>query len=293
MTSRTDTDARFAGRVAVVTGAASGIGLAIAQAFAEAGATVVVADIDAGAAEAAAAQLARPGLAVACDVTDRGSVEALADAAWAEYGQVDLLVNNAGVFPPRARLLDADERDFRWVFDVNVIGVWHGCAVFGRRFVDQGTPAHIVNTGSENSLGAPHTHGGAYTASKHAVLGLSDVLRRELPDHVKVSVLCPGMVPSRLGEALRNRPERFGGPVTVEAAPGSGLGLPAEDVARMVVEGVAAGEFYIVTHPPVRELVDERYAEVSAAFDRQAPRFDGDERLDTRALMRSAPRKAR
>ena len=120
------------------------------------------------------------------------------------------------------------------VLEVNLIGVWHGCAVFGRRFVDQGTPAHIVNTGSEHSLGVPHLRAGAYTASKHAVLGLSDVLRRELPDHVKVSVLCPGIVPSRLAEAARNRPERFGGPLEPDDGPAmpADTGIPADEVGR-------------------------------------------------------------
>jgi short-subunit dehydrogenase len=137
-------------------------------------------------------------------------------------------------------------------------------------------------------MGVPHTHAGAYTASKHAVLGMSDVLRHELPDFIKVSVLCPGIVPSRLGEAARNRPDRFGGPETGgQASPvPSGLGLSPDEIGRRVLDGMQVGAFYIVTHPPVRELVDERYAEMTAAFDRQAPRFEGDERLDTRAVMR-------
>ncbi|SHN40192.1 SDR family NAD(P)-dependent oxidoreductase [Cryptosporangium aurantiacum] len=278
---------QFKDQVVVVTGAAGGIGLGIAKAFADEGATVVVADIKGSAAESAAAQLATPGLAVTCDVTDRRSVEALADAAWNAYGRVDVVVNNAGIFPPPAAVIDADEANVRWTLEVNVIGVWNGCSVFGKRLVEQGTPAHIVNLGSENSLGVPHTHGGIYTASKHAVLGLSDVLRRELPDHVKVSVLCPGIVPSDLGSAVRHRPDRFGGPVTdgPTTGPAADMGIPADEVGRKVVEGVLAGEFYIVTHPPVRELADERHAEISAAFERQAPRFDGDERLDTRKVL--------
>jgi len=137
----------------------------------------------------------------------------------------------------------------------------------------------------------PHTHAGIYTASKHAVLGLSDVLRQELPDFVAVSVVCPGMVPSRLGQAARNRPDRFGGPVDVDGGTvPSGMGMAPEELGRRVVEGVVGGEFYIVTHPPVRELADERYAEISGAFDRQAPRFEGDGYMDTRALLRRPAR---
>ena len=105
------------------------------------------------------------------------------------------------MFPKFASVLDTDEREARWVLEVNLMGVWYGCATFGKRFVDQGTPAHILNTGSENSVGIPHTHAAFYTASKHGVLALSDVLRRELPDFVGVSVLCPAMVETDLATA--------------------------------------------------------------------------------------------
>jgi NAD(P)-dependent dehydrogenase (short-subunit alcohol dehydrogenase family) len=286
---------RFLDKVVVVTGGASGIGLGISRAFATEGATVVIADIEAAAAAAGAAQLPEGhGYAMACDVTDRASVEGLAEHAWSTFGHVDVIVNNAGVFPPRSPLIDADEADIRWVLEVNIVGVWHGCSVFGKRLLEQGTPANILNTGSENSFGVPHTHAGAYTASKHAVLGLSDVLRRELPEFVKVSILCPGMVPSRLGQAVRNRPERFGGPLDVSGGGNvpAAIGMSADEVGRRAVDGVAAGEFYIVTHPPVREIADERYEEVSSAFERQAPRFDGDELMDTRALLRHAGRQS-
>jgi NAD(P)-dependent dehydrogenase (short-subunit alcohol dehydrogenase family) len=171
---------------------------------------------------------------------------------------------------------------------LNVLGVLNGCVVFGRRFLEQGTPAHIVNTGSENSLGMAHTHAAMYTASKHAVLGLSDVLRHELPEFVGVSILCPGIVPSNLQSALRNRPDRFGGAIEVErrASTPSGIGLLPDEIGERVVRGIRQSDFYIVTHPPVREIVEERADEILAAFDAQAPRFAGDERLDTRALLR-------
>ena len=191
---------RFEDTVAVVTGGGSGIGRGIALALARAGSTVVVADIDPARVVAVATELQSIGvgptrpeaMGVACDVTDRAAVEQLADVAWDRYGHVDLVANNAGVFPHFSSILDLEEDDARWVLDVNLMGVWYGCGVFGKRFVEQGTPAHILNTGSENSVGVPHTHAAIYTASKHAVLGLSDVLRRELPDFVGVSVLCRG-----------------------------------------------------------------------------------------------------
>jgi NAD(P)-dependent dehydrogenase (short-subunit alcohol dehydrogenase family) len=278
-------------KVAVVTGGASGIGLGIGRALVARGVHVVVADIEEDTAARAARELSQPGgrtLAVRCDVSDLASVEALADRAWREFGHVDIAVNNAGVFPPSGPLVDSREQDARWVLEVNVLGVLHGCAVFGRRFIDQGTPAHIVNTGSENSLGVPHTNAAVYTASKHAVLGLSDVLRRELPDFIGVSIVCPGIVTTQLQSALRNRPERYGGPTSPQPrrAPPAGIGLMPDDVGIRVVEGIERDDFYIVTHPPVRELVEERTAEILAAFDAQAPRFEGDERLDTRAVIR-------
>ncbi len=202
---------------------------------------------------------------------------------------MEIVANNAGVFPPMARTLTIAERDARWVLDVNLMGVWYGCVAFGRRFVEQGTPAHILNTRSENSLGIAHTHAAFYTASKHAVLGLSDVLRRELPEFVGVSVLCPGMVRTDLGRSVRHRQERYGGPAEVGAL--SDRGMEPEEVGRRAVEGVRRGDFIIVTHPPVRELVEERTAEILAAFDAQAPRFAGDETLDTRTALTTRPRK--
>lgn len=283
--------ADFTGKVVVVTGAASGIGFGIADAFAAAGAQVVVADIDEAAATDAAARLSGlPGLAVRTDVTERSEVERLADLAWERFGHVDVVVNNAGVFPSRmSDLVHASEDDARWVLEVNVLGVWHGISVFGERFIEQGSPAHIVNTGSENSVGMPHTHAGFYTASKHAVLGLSDVLRNELPDFIKVSIVCPGVVPSGLQRAARNRPERFGGKV-VRDQPDTptDIGMPPSEIGQRVVAGVAAGDFYIFTHPPVRELVDARHQEMVAAFEARAPRFDGDEYLDTSWITRRA-----
>jgi NAD(P)-dependent dehydrogenase (short-subunit alcohol dehydrogenase family) len=246
----------YSGKVVVVTGAASGIGFGIAQAFAAAGAQVVVADIDEAAATDAASRLSGlPGLPVRTDVTERSDVERLADVAWERFGHVDIIVNNAGVFPGRmSDLVHASEADARWVLEVNVFGVWHGISVFGERFIQQGTPAHIVNTGSENSVGMPHTHAGFYTASKHAVLALSDVLRNELPEFIKVSILCPGYVPSELQRAARNRPDRFGGKVDARRSDTpTDVGMPPSEVGQRVVAGVAAGDFTSSPiHPSVR-----------------------------------------
>jgi NAD(P)-dependent dehydrogenase (short-subunit alcohol dehydrogenase family) len=144
---------QLAGKVAVVTGA---------------GSHVMVADIDAAAARETAAQLAGTGVEAVtaeCDVTDREAVEALASKAWAHFGHVDIAVNNAGVFPPVRRTISIDERDARWVLEVNLMGAWYGCSAFGRRFTEQGTPAHILNTGSENSLGVAHAGAASWRRS--------------------------------------------------------------------------------------------------------------------------------
>lgn len=278
-------------KVAVITGGASGIGRAIGLVLAERGTHVVVADVEEPAAEAAAAEIASKGvraLAVGCDVANEDSVAALAERAWKEMGRVDLLFNNAGV-AGGTQLLDSTRADLEWLFSVNVFGVWYGCKVFGRRFVEQGTPAHIVNTGSEHSLCLPHPGAGFYTASKHAVLGISDVLRRELPSHVGVSVLCPGVVKTRIWDADRNRPGSLG-----EAATGApkemvhaviDSGKDALEIGRRAVEGVERGDFYIVTHSHVRDYVEARVQEIRAAFDAQAPRPAEDARYDMMRII--------
>jgi NAD(P)-dependent dehydrogenase (short-subunit alcohol dehydrogenase family) len=260
----------FENSVSVVTGGGSGIGRGIALALARAGSDVVVADIDAARAADVVTELTAGGVdavGVTCDVTDRAAVEQLAEAAWDRYGHVDVVANNAGVFPKFASVLDLDEHDARWVLEVNLMGVWYGCAAFGRRFVEQGTPAHILNTGSENSVGVPHTHAAFYTASKHAVLGFSDVLRRELPEFVGVSVLCPGMVETDLATAGRHRPERFGGPTPTNPWLSLEGGMDPEAVGELAVDGMRRGDFVIMTHPPVRDIADQRANDILAAFE--------------------------
>ena len=277
-------------RVAVVTGGASGIGRGIGLALAEKGCHVVVADLDEVRATESAAEIAARGvrsLAVVCNVAHERSVEELAERAWAHFGRVDLLFNNAGA-SAGGRLLDSSSRDLEWLFRVNVYGVWYGCAVFGRRFRDQATPAWIVNTGSEHSLGVPHLQAGFYTATKHAVLALSDVLRRELPDSIGVSILCPGVVRTRLWESPSRRPAEHGGPGDASDLTRAILehGVDPIEVGRQAVAGVERGDFYIVTHAHARRFAEERCRELLAAFDRQAPYDEAAERYDVVRLAR-------
>ena len=262
----------IAGKVAVVTGGASGIGRGIGRALAARGADVVVADVDAARAAEVAAELERAGvrsIGAACDVTERASVEALADSAWTAFGRVDVLCNNAGV-GTLAPVTDTPLRDSEWLFAVNVWGVIHGCQVFVPRFLAAGRPAHVLNTGSEHSVGIPFPGMGIYTATKHAVLALSDVLRRELESQgVGVSILCPGVVRTEIWNAGRSRPERFGGrqESPPEFATFLDSGMDPDEVGRIAVAGIEAGDFFIMSHPEVRAVAEARCRDVLAAFD--------------------------
>jgi NAD(P)-dependent dehydrogenase (short-subunit alcohol dehydrogenase family) len=264
-------------RVAVVTGAATGIGRGIARALAAKGCHVVAADVDVPGIERLADELAASGvrsLAVACDVTDAHAVHALADRAWNAFGDVDVLCNNAGVGALGA-VAEAKPSDVEWIFAVNVFGVLHGCAAFVPRFQAAGRPAHVLNTGSEHSLGVPFPGMGIYTASKHAVLGLSDVLRREVAVFdIGVSVLCPAVVRTEIWNAGRTRAERFGGPVQApeELRQFMASGLDPDEVGRTAVAGIERNDFLILTHPEVRDIAEERSKTVLGAFDDYFPR---------------------
>jgi NAD(P)-dependent dehydrogenase (short-subunit alcohol dehydrogenase family) len=277
------------GKVGVVTGGASGIGRGMGLALAARGSHVVVADVDETRAAEVAREIAAKGvrtLAVGCDVASEASVEGLAERTWSALGRVDLLFANAGV-SAGAPVLDASSKDLHWLFGVNVFGVWHACAAFGRRFRTQGTPAHIVITGSEHSLGVPHLNAGLYTATKHAVLGLADVLRRELAPDISVSILCPGVVRTDLWRAGRHRPKELGGPTEspelVRAILAEGLDPLA--IGECAVAGVERGDFYIMTHPHARRYAEERSREILDAFDCQAPYREGDDRYDVNAIV--------
>lgn len=279
-----------AGKTAVVTGGGSGIGRAIARALAAGGCNVGVADVEREAAERATVEIESEGVvarAYEVDVTSDAGVEALAERSFRDFGSVEILVNNAGVSSKPGPLLDSAASDFDWVFGVNVRGMLSGIRAFGGRFARSGNASWIVNTGSEHCLGVPHLHAGLYTASKHAVLGLSAVLRGELPDHVGVSVLCPGLVDTGIWRSSERRPERFGG--AAEANPAAAavmkLGMPPAEVATRVVDAIRDETFYIVSHSHVVEIARRRWEEVAAAFEARAPRRDGDEQYSMERIM--------
>ncbi len=275
---------------AVITGGGNGIGRAIALALADQGVNVGIGDLEKGAAMEVAAEVREQGVSafgLEVDVMNENDLKELADEAWRQFGSVQLLFNNAGIVLPPKPVIETTKAEYDWCFGVNVEGVMNGMRVFGPKFVASDRPCWIVNTGSEHSLGVPHSHRALYTATKHAVLGLSDVARRELPDHVGVSVLCPGVTDSSIWRAGERRPERLGGAEKADERFGVGmaLGMPAEDVARCVIEAIQDEDFYIVTHAHVIEYPCGRWAEIESAFKKQSPRYDGDDQYTMEGIL--------
>jgi NAD(P)-dependent dehydrogenase (short-subunit alcohol dehydrogenase family) len=263
-------------KVAVVTGAGSGIGEGIARAAADAGMKVVVADIDADKAETVAASLRAAGSeAIACqtDVSDLVSVTALKDRALAEFGAVHLLCNNAGVWIG-ALMADADIKDWQYLINVNLYGVIHGVNVFLPLLKAQGE-GHIVNTASMGGLisGPPE---GLYTTTKFAVVGLSEALLLEVAEHgVGVSVLCPGLVDTNLiSQSVAVRPDSVqSGIEHDQPAPDVASGISPRVVGDQVMDAVKEGGFYVITHDEYRDLIKMRQDAIVDAIDAHSKRY--------------------
>jgi NAD(P)-dependent dehydrogenase (short-subunit alcohol dehydrogenase family) len=263
------------GKVAVVTGGGSGIGRGIVLALAEAGTHVVVADIDERAATAVAAEataLGPPAVGVLTDVTDLGSVEALAARAWDEFGAVHVLCNNAGVVLTQ-RLDDTTPAEWEWIRSINLDGVMHGLQTFLPRWKDQAGRKHIVNTASMAGMTAgPNL--GAYNATKFAVVAISETLASELADQdVGVSVLCPGGVRTNImANGIAQRPEGGAALRQLELATALVRMADPDDVGRLVRRAIEEDEFYIFTHPEFAPAVQHRFGRILASFERAAER---------------------
>jgi NAD(P)-dependent dehydrogenase (short-subunit alcohol dehydrogenase family) len=252
----------FRGRVAVVTGAASGFGFALAERAANEGMTVVLSDIEEAALEAARASLADRGfrvLAHRLDVSIEAEVEALADRVFAELGAVHLLCNNAGVIHRPRPAWEHSVSDWRWVLAVNLWGVVHGIRAFVPRMLASGEEGHVVNTSSMAGLVTGGTGTAVYDASKHAVLSLSESLYKDLviqQTKVSASVLCPGAVTTNIFTAERNRPPEPGGAGGPQLDPVSSSSLPDDsfppaDMADQVFAAVRENRFYVLAAQPV------------------------------------------
>lgn len=267
---------KISGKGAVITGAASGIGEGIAEAFVDRGVRVVIADVQIDRANEVAERLSAAGgtaFAFGCDVRDPAAVRALADYAWDALGSVEILCNNAGVTPNGA-LIDASDDDARWIFDVNVFGVLNGMREFGQRFLAAGNPAWIVNTASHHAIGAPTANVGLYVGTKHAVLGFSEAFRTEMGGKIGVSALCPGIIATELWACERNRPAEYGTGKAIKPEMGElvrELGFPPREVGELVANGIVNEDFWIWTHPQDIDLIEKRYREGVESIRRQWP----------------------
>jgi NAD(P)-dependent dehydrogenase (short-subunit alcohol dehydrogenase family) len=265
----------FENRVAVITGGAGGIGLAMARVFAARGASLVLADLDEQALGRATQELEAGGarvLGVRTDVTELHSVQALAAAARQRFGAVHILCNNAGI-ALFGEIADATHHDWVYTMNVDFWGVVHGVETFLPVLIEQGAGGHIVNTASMAGLVGMRWLG-IYSAAKFAVVGLSEALHRELkPRGIGVSVLCPMIVATNINEnSVRMRPSelRTGKEVALPAADAMvGGTIAPEEVARRVVRGIERGDLYILTHPEQREILRRRAAKLDAMFEEE------------------------
>lgn len=267
----------FKHRVAVITGGASGLGLAMARRFAGEGMRLVLADVQQDALDRAVAAFETEGVPVLgfkCDVADPASVDALRDAAYARFGAVHIVCNNAGV-APGGLAWESTLADWKWCLGVNVHGVIHGLRAFVPRMLAGGEEGHIVNTASVAGLLSPPGMG-IYCVSKHAVVTLTECLHHDLAtktDRIKASVLCPAYVPTGISDSERNRPddlrntpremsaEELARAESLKHAVKSGR-ISADDVAEMVFTAIRDERFYILTHPKIKGAIETRMQDI-------------------------------
>jgi NAD(P)-dependent dehydrogenase (short-subunit alcohol dehydrogenase family) len=272
------------GKVAVVTGGAAGLGLAMAARFADEGMKLVLADVDEPALSEAEQALRSRGvavLAVPTDVSNASDVEQLARRALEAFGAIHLVINNAGV-SPLGPVWENSTADWQWALGVNLWGVIHGVRVFTPLLLANGEEGHIVNTASIAGLISPPGMG-IYNVTKHAVVALTETLQHDLARHggrIACSVLCPAYVPTGIADSERSRPaglhdakhEKSAAQLASEAqlkkAVHSGR-LSADDVAQVVVAAVRERRFYILTHARVKGAIEARMQDI---LEERAPR---------------------
>ncbi len=261
----------FNGKVVVITGGATGIGKGFAKAFGLEGAKIVLNGRRQARLDEALAELEALGIEVttlAGDVTNPDDIEALADFAWAWKGHVDVLINNAGMMVPHAPVLQMPLDQFRAIFEVNYFSVVAASQIFGKRFLDQGSPAAIYNVGSENSLFHGTPLNGAYVGTKHSVYAITHSLREELPGLIDVSLICPGFVVSELGpeENMQH-------------------GMPTDEFIAIAMKQLKAGEFWVVSHAYNAVRIQAKHDQLMQAYATYAPRYEGDQQYDVRTVV--------
>lgn len=275
---------QFAGKTAIISGGAEGIGFSVAQAMGKQGMNVVLGDIDAAQLGQAKAKLEAQGidvLTVQMDVSKQEQWKAAAEQAVERFGKVHMLVNNAGVGGAAGAIEQTDDKDWRWVLDVNLMGVVYGTEAIVPLMKQHGEGGWIINVASmAGMMGVPFA--GAYTATKVAVVGMSESWHAELkPHNIQVSVLCPAFVKTRINHSHRNKPSEYknedqaatqssseSSPMAEHMQKVIDAGLAPEIVGERVVEAISAGELYIFTHPNYRKAVQARFKAIDDAFER-------------------------
>ena len=274
------------GKVAFITGGASGMGLAMARSFSAAGMKVAIVDIEQTALDRVKAEFAKTNaevITLKVDVTDRDAMEKAAQQTEAAFGKVHVVCNNAGVAVGGP--VDAmDYKDWDWVMGVNLAGVINGVQTFVNRIKSHGEGGHFVNTASmAGQMAIPGL--GVYNTTKYAVVGMSETMRADLaPHNIGVSVLCPGVVTTNIFNSGRNRPEELQGESDTAALVLSADVDDAEQATRMqqimanaldpavvgdmVLAAIQADDGYIFTHPDLKPMVDARSAAINESFAR-------------------------
>ena len=264
-----------AGKVAFITGGASGLGLAMAHSFTGAGMKVAIADVEDSALDAAKLAFSDTNsdvITMKVDVTDR---EAMADARQQTldaFGKVHIVCNNAGV-ALNGNIADMSYKDWDWVMKVNLDGVINGIVTFIDDIKSHGEGGHVVNTASiAGHYGMPRL--GIYVASKFAVVGISETMRVDLADdNIGISVLCPGVVSTGIGSSERNRPDQFGGSKSPAMTPREGAApiemnvMEPAAIGDIVLHAIQNDQFYIMTHNEFHAPVQTRGEEIAASFE--------------------------
>jgi NAD(P)-dependent dehydrogenase (short-subunit alcohol dehydrogenase family) len=273
---------KFEGRTAVISGGAEGIGLSIARALGEQKMNIVLADIDEKILIKSAAELESlgiPVLATLLDVADEMQWKSVAEKAVKRFGKVHMVVNNAGVGGDSGPIENQETEGWQWALGVNLMGVVYGAKVMTPLIKDHGEGGWILNVASMAGMGGV-PYSGVYTASKAAVVALSESWAQELKDkRIGVSVLCPAFVQTRIYDSERNRPDKYKSEnynIENESSFSKQTkqmvkdGIDVSIVGKRVVEAINHGELYIFTHPNYRQVNQERFNGIDEAFARSA-----------------------
>ena len=267
----------FNDKIIVITGGASGIGLSFAKIFGDAGAKIVIADINEAKSNHSLALLKERGIDCAsqiCDVSDYEQMKALADFTLSQYGRADVIMNGAAIGGGGKKFFEEDISAIHKIVAINYFGVLYGSHIFGKYFIERGTPAAIYNIGSENSFFVDIPRMVNYQATKHAVWGLTEALRQELPDFIDIALIIPGWVKTPLTSRLEG-------------------GMDVDRFTKIIFEQLKRGQSLAVSHAYNIERITNRFETIKRAFDEFAPRYQGDDEYDIITTIRKLQQKKR